>query len=331
VFPVPFQTPMRPNASIPSASPDYEHGDDLTSAALAAVARSRSPVNPTGGGSGSAKGKRAALPREFMGRDRRSLDGRSTGSSEPQTPHRLPNRENTNVYLARGSPSPKSSAATFGYADQQPPLSPRGPRAGRSSTVRELTRRHQTRWLSEDLSADPDVDDDIPGRRQTQRGGSAESPLASLAGGARSLVGEGLRAAGIMTKRGDDIFSSGGSSSGRGADERSQVSGSGSSRISEGVGPPSSALTRVSFDSRPNEASERRANRTSYNGLTARPATSMADYHIHGGDTELPRTARYESLQIPIRLQRGIEIDTALDPPFMLDLHLHILRPPRTE
>lgn len=55
-------------------SPVYDEvGDgDLTSAALAAVARSRSPMSL----SGSGKGKRAALPREFMGRERRSLDGR---------------------------------------------------------------------------------------------------------------------------------------------------------------------------------------------------------------------------------------------------------------
>ena len=156
--------------------------------------------------------------------------------------------------------------------------------------MRELTRRHQTRWLSEDLSGDLDgYDDDIPGRRQDQRGGSAESPLASLAGG-RSLVGEGLRAAGIM-KKGDDIFSNAGGSNGRGADERSQTSGSGGSRVSESVGSASLALTRVSFDSRPNEASDRRAHRASYNGMASRPATSMADYHNHGENTEPPRTA----------------------------------------
>lgn len=288
-------------------SPAYgEDGEgDLTSAALAAVARSRSPMSLSG--SGNSKGKRAALPREFMGRERRSLDGRvgfeltshscstnvsllsqsfmqSTGSSEPQTPHRQPNRENTNVYLARGSPSPKASASTFGHSNQ-PPHSPRGPRPTRSSTVRELTRRHQTRWLSEDLSGDTgdrDADEFVngsgSGRKQKLRSGSTESPLGPVSLG-RSLVGEGLRAAGIKTKRGgDDVFGNG-SSGDRAAEERSQASGSGSSRISEGVGPPSMALTKVKIVDP--FSSDRRMNRASYNGVAPRPATSMADYH-HG-------------------------------------------------
>lgn len=149
------------------------------------------------------------------------------------------------------------------------------------------------------------------GRRQAPRGGSAESPLTSF-GGARSLVGEGLRAAGIKTKRGDDVFSNGGGSSSKGTDERSQASGSGSSRVSEGVGPPSVASTRVSFDSRPNEVSERRAQREVYNGMT-RPATSMADYRTHGEDTDAPRTAPLPGLRnyrtdypLPERDRQGI-------------------------
>lgn len=48
--------------------------------------------------------------------------------------------------------------------------------------MRELTRRHQTRWLSEDMSGEVDADDASGGRRQTTRGGSAESPLGNLAG-----------------------------------------------------------------------------------------------------------------------------------------------------
>ena len=78
--PGPSKTPKkRPStaaASIPALSPDYDDddGEDLTSAALAAVARSRSPMSMSGSANG--KAKRAALPREFMGRDRRSLDGR---------------------------------------------------------------------------------------------------------------------------------------------------------------------------------------------------------------------------------------------------------------
>ncbi|KAK0462051.1 uncharacterized protein EV420DRAFT_1746320 [Desarmillaria tabescens] len=76
----------------------------------------------------------------------------------------------------------------------------------RSSTVRDLNRRHQTRWMSEDLSVtSPSDDNDEPaiGRRQTLRGGSAESALTVGARG-RSLAGEGLRAAGIALKDGEE-------------------------------------------------------------------------------------------------------------------------------
>jgi hypothetical protein len=51
------------------------------------------------------------------------------------------------------------------------------------STVHDLTRRHQTRRLSEDISNHPDS-----GHRQPQRGGSAESTL----GVGGHFVGEGL-------------------------------------------------------------------------------------------------------------------------------------------
>lgn len=293
--PGPSRTPrkQRPStaASVPDSSPDYDddrHTGDLTSAALAAVARSRSPTGVLGGGgSGNAKGKRAALPREFMARDRRSLDGLGrAGSHEPQTPHREPTRENTNVYLARGSPSPNASASTFGFATKPPPpQSPRGLRSNRSSTVRELTRRHQTRWLSEDLTGEHDQDEEPQGaalgRRQSLRSGSAESPLNGGFGMGRSLVGEGLRAAGI-SKRGDDVFSSGGRGGGGSKvfDDRSQASGSGEKSM---------ALTKVQIvDPRSSNDAERRAHRASYNGTGSRSNTSMADYQ--GKDMILPRS-----------------------------------------
>ncbi|KZP18936.1 hypothetical protein FIBSPDRAFT_863294 [Athelia psychrophila] len=281
--PGPSRTPRkRPTTTDPTRemSPEYDDRDaslDLTSAALAAVARSRSPVtlNATSGGS---KGKRAPLPREFTGRDRRSLDGKSTGSADlpPQTPHRQPNRENTNVYLGRGSPSPQAAVASF--APGNPPRSPRGPKPGRSSTVRELTRRHQTRWLSEDLSGEvngPENDEDGDGRRQAPRGGSMESPLGNLVG-VRSLAGESLRAAGLKTKR-DDVFGGGGE--GRGADERSPAGGSGR------AGEPSTASTKVSFDTRSGD--QRRAHRASYNGIGSRPSTSLAESN-HDRDQDSP-------------------------------------------
>ena len=244
----------------------------MTSAALAAVARSRSPIgilSESGNGNGNGKGKRAALPREFTGRDRSLNEHGRVDSYEPQTPHREPNRENMNVYLARGSPSPNSSASTFGFAPKQPPpQSPRAARSNRSSTVRELTRRHQTRWLSEDLAVEHDQEQGVAlGRRQSVRSGSAESPLNGGFGMGRSLVGEGLRAAGIG-KKGDDVFSSGGR--GKASDDRSQVSGSGENM----------ALTKVQIvNPRSSNEIERRAHRASYNGTVSRSNTSMGDYH----------------------------------------------------
>lgn len=173
----------------------------------------------------------------------------------------------------------------------------RGARVNRSSTVRDLTRRHQTRWLSDDISSQPDS-----GRRQTQRGGSAESKLG--AGG--RLVGEGLRAAGIGmragSRAGDDIFSHAndsqvslrrarttGSSAKRAvecededrlADNRSRASGS-SARHSEGAG--SSRLHLSSDSSR--APSILLAERDSRGGriTSSRPATSMAEFY-HGED-----------------------------------------------
>ncbi|OJA17879.1 hypothetical protein AZE42_09189 [Rhizopogon vesiculosus] len=86
-------------------------------------------------------------------------------------------------------------------SNANPQYSPRGAHVNRSSTVLDLTCRHQTRWLSDDMSSHPDS-----GRRQTQRGGSAESLLRAGV----HLVGEDLRTAGIGMRNGnrttDDHF-----------------------------------------------------------------------------------------------------------------------------
>lgn len=161
---------------------------DITESALAAVASSRrSPLGTR---------KRAALPKEFRGetddnggdqsrtnhRRRGSLDGgdkRRDGrlSLEPMTPFR----------------------ATAGNMN--------GVR--RSSTVRELRRNGAGtagRWGSDDYrsivsSSTVAVNDDVKKeRRQSLRGGSAESALGLWSPGGRSLVGEGLRAAGLTRK-----------------------------------------------------------------------------------------------------------------------------------
>ncbi|KAG1858876.1 hypothetical protein F4604DRAFT_1793783 [Suillus subluteus] len=284
--PAPSHTP-RKRVSIASALsvPRDDASYDVTSAALAAVASSRR--SPTGTGSANRR-SRQPLPREFRDGDRvRTLDGRT--SLEPMTPHHSSHQDG----------NANTSHRTSSYANPNPQYSPRGSRVNRSSTVRELTRRHQTRWLSDDVSGLPDS-----GRKQTQRGGSAESTLG--AGG--RLVGEGLRAAGIGMRNGtqanDDVFvhsndshvslrraRTAGSNTrrtveweddDRATDDRSRASGSSSARLGEGAGPS----TRSHLSSDPSRASSSLlVERDSRGGRTAssRPATSMAEFY-HGED-----------------------------------------------
>ncbi|KDQ62763.1 hypothetical protein JAAARDRAFT_30681 [Jaapia argillacea MUCL 33604] len=273
---------------------EEEDDDDVASAALAAAAAVRR--SPTLGF--NSKRTRQPLPREFRD-NRKSLDGKAP-IAEPTTPHR--NR----TLDTRGSPSFRSATLR---------------------STREPPRRHQSRWMSEDLTNAMDREDTesdlnaqispsgkVYGRRQTLRGGSAESAL----GAHRSLVGEGLKAAGINTRRregGDDVFKDERGQVGAGSIRRAVSNGAGSlalhgdrreerglsraggssttTRINEGAGPPaSSALVRVTAGSDPrtpaNTTQNRSAHRSSYAGGTSRPATSMAGY---AEDLNPPKTA----------------------------------------
>ncbi|KAG1728531.1 uncharacterized protein EDB91DRAFT_1060520 [Suillus paluster] len=297
--PVPSHTP-RKRVSIASAisAPREDVSHDVTSAALAAVASSRR--SPTGTGN---RRSRQPLPREFRDGDQ-DRNIHSQTSIEPMTPHHNSHQDS---YTSNANTSIRNSSYT------NPQYSPRGARANRSSTVRDLTRRHQTRWLSDDISNPPDS-----GRRQTQRGGSAESTLG--AGG--RLVGEGLRAAGIGMRNGaqanDDVFghandshvslrrtrTTGSNTSrtvewedeDRVADDRSRASGSSGARLGEGAGPS----TRPHLSSDPSRASSSlMTERDPRGGRTAssRPATSMAEFY-HGEDGR-PPTIRPLPLQQP--------------------------------
>ncbi|KAF7314862.1 hypothetical protein MKEN_00960700 [Mycena kentingensis (nom. inval.)] len=204
--------------------------EDITKAALAAVASARR--TPTGGAgtarytgvrmsptstTGSGK-RRQPLPREW--------GAGSNGRFSTEPPSSPPQHDT--------SPNKRHSLAgsTASYSPQIPALeqSPRPGHAHTNSTsssttigstaqgrerASTLARRQQTRWLSEDLSAASPSPAGIPDRererRQSLRGGSAESALGVGAG--RSLVGEGLRAAGLATRererdRERDLFSS---------------------------------------------------------------------------------------------------------------------------
>ncbi|KAG6331346.1 hypothetical protein ID866_7742 [Astraeus odoratus] len=190
-------------ASHMSAPMDDRYADDVADAALAAVASARR--SPTGTGTGSINRRaRQPLPREFLeNRERRSLDGRT--SIEPMTPHRTSFRDGGGSgYTPNEDISPRTALHTAANAAMTSvQYSPRGLRSARSSTARDFARGHNPRWMSDDLSNTSNhggstaLHDSGSGRRQTQRGGSAES---SLAPGSGRLAGESLRAAGIVMR-----------------------------------------------------------------------------------------------------------------------------------
>ncbi|KAJ7490661.1 hypothetical protein FB451DRAFT_1361458 [Mycena latifolia] len=203
----------------PPSSPE-----DITRAALAAVASARR--SPSGVGTGTARytgarmsptstgsGKRRQpLPREWGA----SSDGRFS-AEPPMSPPQHQVSPNKRHSLA-GSTASVSSTQSRGHAHSSSTSSTStigstAPGRERASTVRELTRRHQTRWLSEDMGnngngAGGGGNENGNGngvereRRASLRAGSAESAL----GAGRSLVGEGLRAAGLA-RSGGDVFS----------------------------------------------------------------------------------------------------------------------------
>ncbi|TBU31791.1 hypothetical protein BD311DRAFT_775768 [Dichomitus squalens] len=284
--PGPSRTPRKRVSVAHSVDESYGHyrsdDEDVTAAALAAVASSRR--SPTGGKKG-----RQLLPREF--RDRKLSDEKVT-SNEPATPRRSSSR----AELGRASPSPRKTR----ISTSDPPGSPRRLGQARYSTVRELTRKHQLRWMSEDLSSpsreQPDQSFDGPGRRQGHRTGSSEGLLGTAGG--RSLIGEGLRAAGLTKRRDEDVFTSpNGHVPAPMAAQRTRSSGDssiisssegdssygrsleGDARVEEGVGPPYNPKTPMHASLRVRPLS----------GTAARPGTSMAA--LHHDDPAPPRTA----------------------------------------
>ncbi|KAJ7274006.1 hypothetical protein C8J57DRAFT_1594707 [Mycena rebaudengoi] len=221
----------------------FEDGgpEDVARAALAAVASarngtgtarytgtgtSRMSMSPTS--SASAGKRRQPLPREWGAGSSASGSGSGSGgrfSTEPLSPQTSPSKRHSlsSMSTATSSMSP-SSGSRHAHSNSTSSTSTIGTTAaGRSSTVRELARRHQARWVSEDLGGGSNAGSVHGGasgngngngngleerdreRRQSLRAGSAESALLS-AGGGRSLVGEGLRAAGLAV-RGGDVFS----------------------------------------------------------------------------------------------------------------------------
>ncbi|TFY65506.1 hypothetical protein EVJ58_g1931 [Rhodofomes roseus] len=278
--PGPSRTPRKRMSMAMSVDEGHRHThgdeDDVLTSALAAVASSRrSP--------GSGKKSRQPLPREF--RDRRSPEEKPQG--EPSTPHR-----NRNGYDRSSPSSPRGPRSTLPSNTQ---LSPRRPGQPRYSTVRDLTRKHQTRWLSEDLSAS--LEDEEPsytnesiesvGRRQGHRGGSSDTLLAG--NGGRTLIGEGLRAAGLAKRRdpGDDLF--GGELTAPGSPRRTKSTGN--SSIVQGQSGLGAPPPRFDPHTPVNNAYRRDDRMTRSGGMLARPGTSMAALHHDTPEIPPPRTA----------------------------------------
>ncbi|KAI6151427.1 hypothetical protein EDD17DRAFT_1765651 [Pisolithus thermaeus] len=208
----------------------YANENDITNAALAAVASARQSPTDTATASTSSRRSRQPLPREFRDGGRQSLDGR-TSIEPPRTPYRTPVRDGSRDRDENADISPRTALHTAANASmtrlQFSPSS--ASRPNRTSTVRDGDRWHQPRWQSDDISTNgtgnmPSISSNFTstvtaatatgatvsgtGRRQTLRGGSAESPLAS-----GRLASESLRAAGIGTRGVRSPFLAGSASS----------------------------------------------------------------------------------------------------------------------
>lgn len=152
---------------------------DITQSALAAVASSRQSPTSTR--------RRGALPSAFRD-DSTSLSSADVVSTAGSA--RTRRSEDVSARLSRLNVEPVTPHRSNGV--------------GRSATLRETrytdpSRTEYRRAESPELSPIEARRE----RRQSTRGGSAESALAARNSGGRTLAGEGLRAAGLTPKRGE--------------------------------------------------------------------------------------------------------------------------------
>ncbi|KAI0269973.1 hypothetical protein BC834DRAFT_580864 [Gloeopeniophorella convolvens] len=289
--PGPSQRTPKKRVSIMSMPDPDVHGEDdphdVTSAALAAVASLRR--SPSSGG----KKIRQPLPREFHESRRANSDGRT--SKEPTTPQK---RERHTSLASDGSPSRRPSSRA--YVQNQ--YSPHRPSHANRSTP---ARKHQTRWMSEDLRSssrsvvDDEEEEDPPstgselGRRQSGRGGSMETTLGTR------LVGDSLRAAGMSIRGGGDVFREPEQTPANPKTPRRPMSNGTSSSQEQDTALNSSranapSRSSVHYDPRTpanNGTSQYRTERGSYSGPQPRPSTSMADVRTSREDFFPPKTA----------------------------------------
>ncbi|KAL4250582.1 hypothetical protein ABKN59_002328 [Abortiporus biennis] len=272
--PGPTRTP-RKRASMQAATTrnrysDDEDNHDVTTAALAAIASSRR--SPTNG-----RRTRNPLPKEFRDKDKRSLDG----GSEPPTPHRNRDKERER---SRRSPSPRSPRTVL-FNSNVPP-SPRRLGVSRFSTVREEDSLNRSG--NSDMSY---------GRRQGHRAGSSDGPLSTAVG--RTLLGEGLRAAGLTRRREEELFggqNEANSSSSAVVPQRTRSNGNSSVLSSDYESPQThtrlfeSGSVRLTDPRTPAALTQRHIDRSvTYSAQPTRPGTSMAALHSEGMPP--PRTA----------------------------------------
>ena len=194
-------------------------------------------------------------------------------TGEPSTPRRsLDRTRSLNQEFGRVSPSPKSHTATI----NESPQSPRR-RNQRYSTIRDVSRRYQT--SSQDFSSTQDLKLDEIGRRQSTRGGSDGVLTESLSGG-RSIVTEGLRAAGLSKRKDtDDVFAGDDEAQGprrlrlNGLTSRGQSSASGSHTHTSGSNGSVMYEPQTPASALPSRSSHRHSDL-----YASRPMTSMAAY-----------------------------------------------------
>jgi hypothetical protein len=304
--------------SVPGPEANREHEQNhITSAALATVASLRRSPGSSG------KRNRQPLPREFREPRRASSDGRA--SIEPTTPQK-PSRERYSSLISDTSPS--KTFVRRALNNQQSP--PRSSQVSRLSTAR----KHQTRWMSEDLrttSSRPIIDDnedDDPlssgsghGNKQAARNGTIENPPSAR------LIGESLRAAGMNVKNGVDVFrESEQPPENAKVPRRPMPISTISSQEREPVISPNKAImplrTMVDDPRTPaNGYSYHRAERGSHSGPLSRPTTSMADFRPINEDLPPPNTAppamrTYKSTFTFDRDREGMGSRQALYTPF---------------
>ncbi|TFK34749.1 hypothetical protein BDQ12DRAFT_669141 [Crucibulum laeve] len=230
----------RKRASVASVLADFTEEDDDGFATARERDRDTARGGRGSGGRGSGSGgsggqsrrspaaigrRRGALPKEFIigsssqpnGNDEQVEKGSGRYSAEPMTPHRPPTTTHapstTSGALGRSSTvhdtrrtgtgrwvsgdyRSVTSSAHYPTEERRRKLSIETPR----TDTRERRISNENRLRERRISLEPPLASGTRERRQSTRGGSAESALGIWSPTGRSLVGEGLRAAGLSRR-----------------------------------------------------------------------------------------------------------------------------------